>query len=74
MNATSTLTKLQLDLMAAHGCQTPGCKHEGHDTVFLHGRCHLHAHVEVRYKRGSGILNVACLECHKLICRIRVAE
>jgi len=64
--------KLELDLMAAHGCQMPGCKQEGHDIVFLHGRCHLHAPLEVSYKRGSGVLRVACVECHKVIAEIKV--
>jgi hypothetical protein len=68
------LTKIQLDLMAAHGCETPGCNHEGHDTVFLHGRCHPRARAEASYECGSGVLRVACADCHKLIAEIKVAE
>ena len=74
MNATSTLTKLQLDLMAAHGCQTPGCKHEGHGTIFLHQRCHMLAPLEVSYTGGSGVLRVACSQCHAVVGEVKVAE
>ncbi len=68
------LTKIQLDLIAAHGCESPGCNHEGHDTIFMHARCHVRGGVEVSYQRGTGVLQVACAKCHKIIGEIKVAN
>lgn len=67
-------TKLTLDIVAAGGCSTPGCTHEDHGTMFLHGRCHPNAGTEVSYTRGTGILKVACLKCQKPIALIKVAD
>ena len=60
--------------MAAGGCETPGCKHEDHGNLYLHGRCHIRARTEVSYAIGTGVIRVACAECHKLIAEIKVAE
>lgn len=68
------LTKLDLDMMAAKGCQEPSCKGGHEEIIFIHGRCHLDAPLEVSYKRGDGFLVVACLKCHKPITRVKVAE
>lgn len=68
------LTKIQLDLMIAGGCDTPGCKHEDHGTLFLHPRCHPNTKMEISYTVGSGVLVIACLKCHKLIAEIKVSE
>ncbi len=70
-------TKTDLDLLAARGCQAPGCDHAGHggdDPVFLHGRCHPAAPIEASYVAGSGLLVIRCRRCQKLISEIQVAE
>lgn len=68
------LTKIELDLYAANGCQNPGCTHEDHGRIYLNSRCHPGSHQEVRYDRGSGFLSIACGECQKEICRVKVAD
>lgn len=55
--------KEDLDEAMKHGCQKPGCNHEGHDTLYLHSRCHPQARAEVSYTVGSGHLVVACAHC-----------
>lgn len=71
---TQPLTKLQLDLMVAGGCSTPDCKHENHNTLHLHGRCHTHGRIEVSYTQKTGVLCVACAECHQVIANVKVAD
>lgn len=69
------VTKVQLEMAAAHGCQMPGCDHENHEqTLFLHGRCHPKARVDCSYTRGTGALRVECSECHQLIVLVAVAD
>ena len=71
MNA---LIRLELDIMAAHGCSVPECRHENHDgTIFFHGRCHLSAPVEVSYAKSTGTIRLACGQCHRLMAEISVA-
>jgi len=60
--------------MIVGGCQSPGCTHKDHGTLFLHGRCHLKADVEVSYTKDSGEILVACAVCQKEIARIAVAR
>ena len=68
------LTKIGLDLIAAGGCSTPGCKHEDHGTLFLHQRCHPGAKIEVSYTIRTGVIRVACVACQRSIAEIKVAE
>jgi hypothetical protein len=63
-----------LEKAITHGCQSPGCTHEDHGTLFLHGRCHLDADVEVSYTKDSGEVLVACAVCKLEIARIAVAR
>lgn len=70
----TALTKIQLDLIAAGGCATPGCKHEDHGTLYLHQRCHPEAPIEVSYTIRTGIIRVACFACKRPIADIKVAE
>ena len=72
--AMSALIKLELDIAAAGGCQSPGCKHEDHGTLYLNQRCHPGAGVEVRYDRGTGVLKLQCMACHISICNVKVAD
>jgi hypothetical protein len=67
------MTKTQLDLMVASGCQGEGCTHDTHEEgVWLHGRCHPSAGVSVHYL--NGVLTVSCFRCHKAIAAIAVAD
>ncbi len=70
----SDLSKLELDLFAANGCQVPGCAHKDHDQMFIVQRCHPGAKRDVIYTQGSGVLVVACQQCGSDIVRIKVAE
>ena len=69
MNA---LTEIELKLMIAGGCSTPGCQHENHGKLYFHGRCHVHADCEVSYE--SGVIHTACAECRTPIADIKVAK
>jgi len=68
------LTKIQLDLMAANGCEIPDCTHDHSGEIFLRPRCHVNRQPEVSYTRGSGVLIIACSECHRLVAAIAVKE
>ncbi len=54
-------------------CQTPGCNHQGHGPLHLHGRCHPSAGCSVSYTRGSGVLDVRCRRCNRTVCQVAVA-
>jgi hypothetical protein len=62
-----------LDALAGRGCHLAGCTHENHGPLFLHGRCHLGAPVEVSYMAGSGAILVRCMRCKKTVAEIAVA-
>lgn len=66
------LGKLELDIMAAHGCQRPGCTHCD-DTIYFHQRCHP-ANLTVYYTRGTGLITLLCSECERKVAEIRVSE
>lgn len=72
---SAPLTKIELDITTAAGCQHPDCRdpHCGNE-MFVHGRCHPGAAVEVRYVKGSGVLNVRCRKCSMPIINVKVAE
>jgi len=60
------LTRNALDKAS---CQAPGCKHDNHDGLVLHGRCHVKAPTTVRYW-VSGVVEVRCKQCGQKIAEI----
>jgi hypothetical protein len=50
------LYREQLDEIAKHGCQVPGCKHNHESLVYLHSRCHVSGQVDAFYVRADGSL------------------
>lgn len=65
---SAPLTRLRLDQMR---CASPGCTHEKHGGLFLHGRCHIGEGNEVEYR--DGVLYVRCCVCQRQIVDIQVA-
>ena len=63
-----------LDRLAAQGCAVPNCKHEHDGTVYIHGRCHINARMEVSYSTGTGLLRITCSECEQLVMEVAVAS
>lgn len=63
------LTRRDLDVAS---CQVPGCKHEDHEGLFLHARCHPSAGTRVEYRDGE--LAIRCRTCETLVCKVRVAS
>jgi hypothetical protein len=63
------LTRAQID---AFGCGMPNCTHD-HSVLYLIGRCHPEAGVDVRYAKATGILTVLCKKCSKLVADVEVA-
>lgn len=53
-------------------CDTPNCTHD-HSVLYLRPRCHPDAGLDVRYERGSGVVNVSCRKCKALVMDIGVA-
>ncbi len=71
------LTKLELDISSAGGCQLPGCDHKNHGgdgRMYLNPNCCRRAGTDVSYAPGSGILRIECSKCGKLMVEIAVAE
>jgi hypothetical protein len=71
------LNRIDLERAVLSGCEVPLCDHKNHErtrTLYLHGRCHLGAKVDVSYTSGSGVVLVACAICKKLIAEIKVAD
>lgn len=64
------LTQRDLDNAA---CGMPGCTHEDHSEVWLHGRCHMSAGTCVMYRRGTGVIVISCRQCGAFINAIEVA-
>ena len=62
------LTRKYLD--RAH-CMSPGCTHESHGGLFMHGKCHMDADVEAEYL--NGILHIRCAECGNPVADVKVA-
>ena len=60
------LTRSALDKAT---CQAPGCKHESHGGVVLHGRCHVGSPSTVRYW-ASGVVEVRCERCDQEIVEV----
>lgn len=53
-------------------CGEPGCTHEDHDGLFLHGKCHIESPSWVEYR--DGVILVTCATCNKMIAVIAVAK
>jgi hypothetical protein len=62
------MTRANLDVKTANGCQKLGCDHGGHehhDTLFLHSRCHID--VPLTVARRDDALLLACPKCRSLV-------
>jgi hypothetical protein len=66
MKKPAPLTRKTLDKAT---CQVPGCTHEKHDGLVLHGRCHVEAPSTVRYW-ASGVVEIRCKKCDKGVAEI----
>lgn len=62
-----------LERFVAQGCGVPGCTHKDHKEFFLGQRCHPGAGVDVRYAKGSGVLNIYCHQCKQPVMDVGVA-
>src|SRR5271163_426821 len=69
------LFREQFEKISVNGCQIPGCKHEDHDVLFIHARCHLEGHVKASYQEED-VLRIVCGKCGQFICdaAIKVAK
>lgn len=65
------LFKEQLDQMQ---CAEPGCTHENHDKLYLHGQCHPDSGAFVCYKLNEGLIEMICAKCKTHICEIVVGS
>lgn len=63
-----------IEEFVVQGCASLDCKHEGHDRMFVHARCHLGGRIEVSFKFGDNFLTIACGECHQEIMKIIIAS
>jgi len=54
-------------------CGTPGCAHKAHEPLFLHGKCHPKEGSRVSYHPMTGLLEIRCRRCEKLVAEIEVA-
>lgn len=63
-----------LDALAAHGCQMPGCSHDHDKILYFVARCHPKARISAYYKAGSGVVLLLCGECEKVIVPLAVAR
>ena len=63
MTKPQPLTRASLDKLS---CQAPGCTHEGHEGLVLHGACHVRSPSTARYW-ASGVIELRCCKCDKLI-------
>lgn len=70
------LFQIDLDRIAAAGCQNPNCKGgcaADQGILFLHPRCHQNSGVQVSYEKGSGALTISCNRCERPLAAIAVA-
>ena len=54
-------------------CSVPGCTHEDHSQMFVHGSCHPRAGLVASYHLARGSLALYCKQCSKLVAEIAVA-
>lgn len=66
--AKKPLTRSDLDKQS---CQAPGCTHQSHDGLVLHGACHMKAPSTARYW-ASGVVELRCGKCDKWIADIEL--
>ncbi len=62
------LTRKALDKLT---CQAPGCTHESHDGLVLHGACHIQTPSTARYQQ-SGVIEISCGKCEKWIAAVAI--
>ena len=68
-----TLTTIDLDILAAGGCQLPDCKHDHvKGPVFFHCRQHLHGRLNVYYVMGSGVVKIDCYHCGSELAQFQI--
>ena len=68
-----TMALLEMEQLVAQGCSNPECKDCSKDEIFVQQRCHPGTGLDVRYGKGTGVINVLCRECKKPIIDIGVA-
>lgn len=68
------LTTVELDIVTAGGCATPGCKHMHDPDMYIHARCHIKADLHVRYDSRDHQLHLECAECGSPVADVKVAE
>lgn len=66
------LSKVDLDLLTAKGCQVPGCDCGRKGELYLHQKCCPGGGLEVSYQHGSGELIVSCMKCRSRVAAIMV--
>jgi hypothetical protein len=59
-----------LEALVTSGCQVPGCKHETHGEIWLHGRCHINDRLRLGYRPGVLIIN--CADCFRQVTMVAV--
>lgn len=64
----SPLTRVELDKLKCP-CGKPNC-----GDIWLKPACHKHSGVEASYDQKTGVLQIACFQCKKLIVHILVAK
>jgi len=62
------LTRKTLDKLT---CQAPGCTHEDHDGLVLHGRCHIKS-ASLALCWPNGIVAISCKQCGQAIAEIEL--
>ena len=63
----------QLEDLVTGGCEEPTCT-SPHDSIVLSARCHPGKGVDVRYFKGSGVMELVCHVCESLVDHIKVAQ
>lgn len=67
------LTRIELDIMGANGCQCPACLRDT-DLVYLCCRQHPRGGTQTSYKRGTGYAVVSCRVCRDTVAVLKIAE
>lgn len=72
---STPLTRIELDIATALGCQHPDCKDPFCDNLlYLKGRCHPAAGTWATYKNGTGVIRITCKVCEREVTAFQVAE
>lgn len=54
------------------GCGTPGCTAKHENELYMHGRCHPSARVDVALSLDGNVLHVTCVKCDKEIIDVKL--